>query len=259
MNCDSDLKEGLIFNLRSSEYHGSLPYFYSDTDFPELILIKNNWKKIFEEIQVYEREHGNITGISTYSPPELVGENPWNNIYLENFMWQFHNHRKHFPVTCSLLNKIPGFTLAAISILSPQSTIEPHYGDTNAIIRCHLGLHIPAPYPVCGIRVGNEERGWENGELTIFSEAHYHTVWNRTNIKRYLLVFDIIHPWWAKNKSWVCSKVLGAQTYIFVEKKLPILKNLPASFLPPIHILISVLWRIYLPIQRAPSYFYTAK
>jgi aspartyl/asparaginyl beta-hydroxylase (cupin superfamily) len=156
MNRNLSFTEDLLFNLRSSEYHGSLPYFYSDTDFPELAVIKDNWKTIFEEIQTYEQEHGNITEISTYSPPELVGENLWNNIYLENFMWQFHNHRKHFPVTCSLLNQISGCTLAVISILSPQSTIATHYSDTNSVIRCHLGLQVPAPYPECGIQVGTE-------------------------------------------------------------------------------------------------------
>ncbi len=251
--------EDLIFNLRSSKYHGSLPQFYTDTDFPELAAIKNNWKKILEEIQNYEQQHGAITGLSTYSPPELAGVNPWSNIYLENFMWQFHNHRKHFPITCSLLNKIPGFTLAAISILSPQSTIEPHYGDTNAIIRCHLGLQVPAPYPLCGIRVGAEEQGWEDGELTVFSEAHYHTAWNKTDTKRYLLVFDIVHPALLKQKTWICAKVLGAQTYIFLEKKITALKKLPGSYLYPIHIVLAVLWRIYLPLQRMPGFFYGTK
>lgn len=259
MNHDFGFKENLIFNLRSSEYHGSLPYFYSPAQFPELTAIKNNWKVILEEIKNYEQQHGAITGISTYTPPELVGVNPWNNIYLENFMWQFHNHRKHFPKTCALLNEIPGCTLAVISILSPQSTIEPHYGDTNTVIRCHLGLQVPAPYPACGIRVGSEERGWENGELTIFSEAHYHTVWNRTDTKRYLIVFDLIHPRWANKKTWVCAKVLGAQTYIFFEKRIPLLKKLPQASLLPIHFLLSALWRIYLPLQRIPSYFYGAK
>lgn len=251
--------EPIIYNLRSSQYKGALPYFYSDQDFPDLLPIKYNWEKIFEEIQAYELVYGPIKGISTYSPPELAGDDPWSNIYLENFMWQFHEHRKHFPVTCSLLSQIPGFTLAAISILSPNSTIEPHYGDTNSIIRCHLGLQIPAPYPQCGIRVGNEERGWQNGELTIFSEAHFHTAWNKTDTKRYLLVFDIIHPTLLHKKKWICAKVLGAQTYIFLENKFKLLQKAPSFLLGFIHIALSVFWSIYLPIQRLKRLFYASK
>ncbi len=255
----NEFKEEVVVNLRSSQYHGSLPYFYSDTDFPELAPIKENWKKIFEEIQAYELKYGNITGITTYSPPKLVGHNPWNNIYLENFMWQFHNHRKKFPVTCSLLNQIPGCTLAVISILSPHSTIAPHYGDTNAVIRCHLGLQVPAPYPDCGIRVGNEEQGWKNGELTIFSEAHYHTVWNRTDTKRYVLVFDIIHPALESQKKWICSKVLGAQSFIFFDERISLLKKIPNPVLQIIHLMFSSLWWFYLLFQRIPGFFYAPK
>lgn len=249
-------KENLIFNLRSREYHGTLPLFYSPDDFPELNVLKNNWQVIFREIQDYESEYGSISGINTLSPPGLSSTNAWNNIYLENFLWQFHVNRKHFPETCKVLAQIPGCTLAVITVLSPQGSIEPHYGDTNAVIRCHLGLQIPAPYPACGIRVGNQEQGWKNGELTVFSEAHYHHVWNRTNEKRYLLVVDIVHPQWSREKEWICARVLGAQSYIFFEKRIPFLQKLPYSFLAPIHLVFSLIWRAYLPIQRKMAFLY---
>lgn len=257
MNLNTSVVEKLIIHTRESKYNGSLPFFYDDAKFPELEIVKENWELVWDEIRNYEEKHGNITGMNTYTPPEISGANSWNNIYLENFMWRFHNNRKKFPKTCSLISQIPNCTHLAISILSPQSNICAHYGDTNAVIRCHLGLHVPAPYPQCGLRVGTEERGWKNGGLTIFTEAHYHTSWNNTGQRRYLLVFDIIRPEWATKKYWVCSSVLGAQSFVYLEKKIPLFKKIPNVFLPVIHFSFSFLWRLYLPLQRASGFFYT--
>ena len=250
MKPDPHTDEKLLIHIRESKYDGPLPRFYSEEDFPEVELIKKNWEVVREEVINYEINYGKISGMSTYTPPDLSGENAWNNIYFDNFMWRFHNNRKRFPKTCSFLDQLPGCTHSGISVLSPQSTIEGHFGDTNAVIRFHLALSIPEPYPACGIKVGDEERGWKDGEFTIFTEAHYHTAWNHTNHRRYMLIFDLIHPKWARKKYWICGSVLGAQTYVYFENKFPVLKKLPEWVLPFIHLPLSILWTLYLPIQR---------
>ena len=94
-------------------------------------------------------------------------------------MWKFYKNRRNFPLTCEILDKVSSLSFAGFSVLMPNSTISPHYGDTNGIIRCHLGLVIPEPYPICGIKVANSERGWNEGEFTVFTEAHLHTTWNK--------------------------------------------------------------------------------
>jgi aspartyl/asparaginyl beta-hydroxylase (cupin superfamily) len=242
--------ESLEIFFRSPTYNGKLPYFYNQKDFPQLDVVKRNWKIIWEEVENYEKSNGLISGINTFTPPELTGENPWNNIYLENFMWRFHSNRSHFPKTCELLACIPNCTLAAISILSPNSKIEPHYGDTNAVIRCHLGLKIPAAAPECAIKVGNEVEGWRDGEITMFSEAHLHNTWNNTNQRRYLLVFDIIHEHLLKKKKWICSKVLGVQSFVFFESRISFIRKTPIFISKIIILLFSIFWFIFLPIQR---------
>ena len=247
---NTDTKEKLKVYIRESKYDGNLPFFYSDNMFPQLEQLKINWRAIRDEIINYEKQNGNITGLNTYSPPELSSNISWSNIYLENFLWRFHKNRKYFPITCKLLNQIPDCTLAAISILSPHSEIKPHYGDTNGIIRCHLGLVIPESYPICGIRVGDEEKGWKEGEFVFFTEAHLHTTWNNSSERRYLLVIDIIARNVSENVFDLCSKVLGAQTFNFFEKRYSILKNISDRNLKIIHFFLSGLWRVYLPIQR---------
>jgi aspartyl/asparaginyl beta-hydroxylase (cupin superfamily) len=247
---NASVTEPLIIHTRHSFYNGTLPAFYQAKDFPELNIISESWKVILTELQAYESQHGQMTGLSTYTPPGTSEANPWSNLYLENFMWHYHANRKHFPKTCALLAQIPGLTFASFASLAAGGKLEPHYGDTNAVIRCHLGLRIPAPHPVCGIEAGTEQQGWEEGKITMFSEAHRHWVWNNSSQKRYVLVFDIIHPFWANNKEWMCARVLGAQTLVFLESKLSVLKKLPDSWLPPFVWLLALAWRIYLPFQR---------
>lgn len=251
MKPDPQSAENLLIHVRESKYSGTLPCFYSEADFPEIEIIKKNWEIIREEVRNYENSHGNITGMNVYTPPDLSSDTAWNNIYFDNYMWRFHKNRKHFPKTSALLAQIPGCTHSGISVLSPQSSIAGHFGDTNAVIRCHLGLYIPAPFPACGIKVGSEERGWKDGEFTIFTEAHYHTSWNHTDQRRYMLIFDIIHPKWSAQRYWICARVLGAQSFVYFENKFPVLKKLPDWFLPVIHIPLSILWRLYLPLQRS--------
>jgi len=242
--------EKLLVHIRESKYDGLLPYYYPAHLFPELEPLKANWQAIRDEVLQYEKSHGHIKGLNTYSPPELSSDVSWSNIYLENFMWRFHKNRKFFPFICGVLDAIPNCTLAAISVLSPHSTIKPHYGDTNGIIRCHLGLIIPEKYPACGIRVGNEEKGWTEGEMIFFSEAHLHTTWNNSDKRRYVLVVDIVPQFMAERKAEICSKVLGAQTFVYFENKIPLLKKISEKTLGKVHLVVSALWRIFLPVQR---------
>ncbi|MBX7182160.1 MAG: aspartyl/asparaginyl beta-hydroxylase domain-containing protein [Bacteroidia bacterium] len=237
--------------IRPIEYSSQLPFFYPPEDFPELRVLSENWKEIRDEILRVEQEQGKLKGHKTYNTPPISSDENWSNFYLDNFLWRSHRNRKMFPVTSSIVDKIPNCSLASISILSPGGYVSPHYGDTDGIVRCHLGLVIPEEYPVCGIRVGGEERGWKEGELLVFTEAHLHEVWNRSNQRRYILIVDIVPGFMKTNLYKLCSQVLGALSYIFIERKFSIFRKLPMSFARFFHRVLSLLWRIYLPLQRA--------
>lgn len=196
----------------------------------------------------FERSQG-LRGINTFSPPELSTSDGWKKIYLSNFMWKFYKNRKNFRLTCNILDNAPSLTFAGFSILMPDSIISPHYGDTNGIIRCHLGLIVLEPPPKCGIKVANSERGWKEGEFTVFTEAHLHTTWNKSFEKRYILVVDLVHPKWKKRKLEICAKVLSAQTYNYFEKRFNLLEKITHKNLNIIHYPIYLLWIAYLKIQ----------
>ena len=80
---------------------------------------------------------------------------------------------------------------AFFSILEPGTHIPPHFGLANYKLATHLPLRIP---PDCAIRVGNETRGWTEGECLIFDDSFQHEAWNRSQERRAVLIFDIWHP-----------------------------------------------------------------
>ena len=231
------------------EYHGKLPNFHSPDLFPELKPLTENWEAIRDEIFAYEKESGPVLGM-TYAPADTNGVNKWNTIYLMSFMVQFHKKRKKFPVICNVVNQIPSATTIAISVLSPHAEIKPHYGDTNGVIRAHLGLIVPDEFPTLGIKVGDEKRGWKNGELLLFTIVNQHSVWSNSDKKRYLLIIDFVPKVLEKKMMKICSKTLGSQTYIFLYHNLPFIKYLPEFMVQFICFGFSIFWRLYLPVQR---------
>ena len=245
------IKEPLVALKRNERYNGNLPFFFEPSFFPELKPLQDNWLAIRDEILAYEKKNGVIKGLDSnpYVAPQIEGIE-WSNMFLENFMIRHHKNRKKFPFLSSVIDQVPNCTFAVISVLSPDTVIIPHYGDTNGIVRSHLGLIIPDTLPLCGIKVGDEEQGWEDGGLTLFTEAYLHGAWNKTKEKRYVLVLDFVPEFMGETKTTVCTTLLGAQSFNYLEKRFTVLEKLPDSAANMLCWLISVGWRFYLPIQR---------
>ena len=231
-------------------YYGKLEPFYEPEAFPELAPLTQNWEGIRDEILAFEKEHGHLNIMNSLSPAQVEGAGKWNLTYLMSFRWKFHQNIKRFPFTWSVIEQIPNCVFAGISILPPHTEIKPHFGDTNAIVRAHLGLVIPASYPEIAIHVGEEECGWKEGELLCFINVTKHWVWNRTSHRRYVLMFDFIPKVLEHRTSEICSNALGSQSLIFFYKRFAFVRALPDfvhSFLCKAFALV---WKIYLPIQR---------
>ena len=231
------------------EYHGGLPNFYPTEWFPELNILKENWMPIRDEILAYEKERGAITGMDSYSPAAVSG-NDWSTMNLMSYGVLFHNNRKKFPLLASITDQIASCTTVTISVLSPHTEIKPHYGDTNGVIRVHLGLIVPDPYPTIAMQVGEEVRGWEEGELLLFTIVQRHSVWSRSDKRRYLLIIDFVPKVLAHKQQEICTKTLGSQTFIFIYKRIAFFRHLPEFMVRFLCSAFSVMWIFLLPIQR---------
>ncbi len=201
-----------IFDF-SFSYKGPEPPFAEPSQF--------NWAKDFEkeadsikkELQAYLTANN----LQSYFNSSMVSKpNSWKTIALKTWSIELFKNQIKFPLTTALLNKYPQIISASFNLLTPNSKIHPHCGDTNAIYRCHLGLVIPAGLPDCGIKVNCQDKAWEQNKWLIFMDAYVHEAWNDTDKERYIFLIDVLRDEFTSEKSKVCSTVL---TSLFLQKR----------------------------------------
>ena len=99
------------------------------------------------------------------------------------------------PKTAQLVYEIPEIISSNYSYMKPHTHIQPHKGYSRMQLRCHLPLVVPDKN-LCGLRVGNEIRQWEEGKTLIFDDSFEHEAWNKTDKPRAVFMFDIPNPLW---------------------------------------------------------------
>ena len=117
--------------------------------------------------------------------PDSKGE--WNAFYLmDEGIWNSASIRA-CPVTTSLLRQLPicesSFGYVYYSVLSPHTSIDPHYGATNTKLRIQLPLILEADnssrsFSDCFLTVNGEERRYQPGRVFVFDEPFIHSVRN---------------------------------------------------------------------------------
>ena len=160
--------------------------------FPGTRILKNNYPAIKKEILEYYKHHSQE--IKPNFTPYGYEEKGWKTVNLYSYFLKYPSVCAKFPVINEVVNSIPGMCLTQIAILDPQTRIKAHLGDTNAIVRSHLGIVIPGSLPQLGLRIRSEERCWEEGEVFSFCIVNRHCAWNLTDHYRIILMVDVIKP-----------------------------------------------------------------
>ena len=227
-------------------YQGNAPFFYDVDALPWARAVRESWRVIRREYEDNVRR-GSDHVVDVFNPagPKIPG---WRSVNLQTYAWCYHRPRRAFPLTTGLLDSIPGLTSAFINVLEPQATIPAHQGDSQAIIRCHLGLDVP--YGDCGVRVGPETRGCSNGNLLAFSDAHEHASWNHTGERRVVLVFDVLRPEYRGRERTICANVLGATAVIWLETRFRSRVPFAPAVRSALRRAFGLVFRVALPIQR---------
>jgi aspartyl/asparaginyl beta-hydroxylase (cupin superfamily) len=121
-----------------------------------------------------------------------LGWRGWDTYQLyRNGAWQ-HEARTRCPVTFQVLEQTPhGPRDGMFTILNPGVHITPHTGGVNLLLTAHLPLVVP---PGCGIKVCDEQRGWQEGEVLLFDDSFIHEAWNNGSAQRAVLLWDVWHP-----------------------------------------------------------------
>lgn len=243
----------IFFLTEKDQYLGNMPPFFDKANYPWVKTLEDNYDIICKEFKAYINEEQTLES-SSVNPPYLSDADVWKNMYFWNFLWKKHGVCKRFPETYKLLSSVPNLILAEVTCLNGKAKILPHIGETNVTIRGHLGLKIPAGLPIMGISVDNIERGWEEGKAVLFSDAHRHFVWNNSEEKRFVLVFDILQDNYASQKYWMCAQALSSLTVKFIDEHINLFNRLPEKLRYSVHLIFSSVWRIYLPLQNRFSF-----
>jgi aspartate beta-hydroxylase len=128
---------------------------------------------------------------------ELNKSRRWSAYFLSNQGIEQPSHIARCPLTMRAMKGVPLCDVTAraptifFSILDASTTIPPHSGVTNTRLTVHLPLIVP---PDCGFRVGSETREWVPGKAWVFDDTIEHEAWNRSDVPRAILIFDIWNP-----------------------------------------------------------------
>eukprot|EP00037_Helgoeca_nana_P019242 m.187033 g.187033 ORF g.187033 m.187033 type:complete len:559 (+) comp24783_c0_seq1:1326-3002(+) len=77
------------------------------------------------------------------------------------------------------------------SAIAAGSELTRHCGPSNHRIRLHLGLLVPEG---TGITVAGETRTWTEGKVLTIDDSWEHSVFNRGDLERVVLIVDVWHP-----------------------------------------------------------------
>lgn len=218
------MKEKLFFSSYDRTSYTTTNTYYQVEEIEWAKLLENNWQVMREEVDVFVKNNPHV--IKQYFATNMMSRlNSWQVAGF--YFWGAVNKKiiGKCPITIAVLDKIPGVVSASVSIMKPHTEIKGHKGDTNAIYRCHIPLHIPGKLPEVGFQVEEEMRSWEEGKILIFNDAAYHKAWNFTDQDRVILIVDVIKPEYIHLKRWICSKVLGSLVVQFFSQKIRFLKR----------------------------------
>lgn len=210
----------LWYSFDGAPFTGNEPFFFDTRQFSWVAHVEKHWTIIRDELM--EFAEANDDRLEPYMEPAMVSRpKRWRVIGLKFWGRDMPENVHLFPRTRQVLKDVPGLNSISFNLLEENSTIKPHNGDTNAIIRCHLGLVVPAPAPRCGFRVGSEVRSWEEGRMFLFCDAHEHTAWNNTDGARYVMVIDVVREEFMHQRNAISNRVIAAIELSVLYQKVP--------------------------------------
>lgn len=184
------------------------PVFFNKDDFPWVKELEDSYDEIMTCLSpIFEEGYNDLT-----INPETHLQFPkkgWKTLVFCFYGIQIRSNLKKFPFLAEKLAKIPNMICASISMLEPGTKVLPHNGNTNAIMRVHLALKIPAKYPECGMVIEDHAFSWEEGKAFMFCNMKMHHVQNLTSQRRFVLILDVMRPEFVHLKKKVCGHTMA--------------------------------------------------
>jgi beta-hydroxylase len=169
------------------------PYL-PEWDFPEMQVIKDNWRVLRDEALKLRSEgavHGSI-GDQDIAFSSFYRRG-WKSFYIKWYGHPLPSAERLCPRSAALLNQVPSIRGALFANLPAGGSLGRHRDPFAGFVRYQLGLETPNS-DACWISVDGEKRSWRDGEVLIFDETYVHEVLNDTDKDRLILFCDVERP-----------------------------------------------------------------
>ncbi|HLB33114.1 MAG: hypothetical protein A3F67_07410 [Verrucomicrobia bacterium RIFCSPHIGHO2_12_FULL_41_10] len=153
--------------------------FLNSNAFTFLYPLEDYWKEI--------RAEYDAMASSSVKWQEPIHNGKWDVIGFRFLDQDLPENKLRAPITSAICDSIPGIHTYGFSIMKPGCEIHPHVGYSNKVLRGHLGLY---SNPHSALKVGEDIRGWKEGEVFVFDDTTLHSAWNRGETTRVILLFD---------------------------------------------------------------------
>jgi aspartyl/asparaginyl beta-hydroxylase (cupin superfamily) len=221
-------KNKLWYGSSRRPFPGNEPWYFEVKNLPWAIELEKNWPNWCNEINNFIKEKDDKFISTAVFYGEIDKTKSWSALI--SLFWGLKvstELNKKCPQLNKLVKQIPGLVSFSISRLNANSKIGEHEGDTNGIMRCHLGIEVPGAIPECGFKVNGESRSWENGKCLIFNDAYRHSAWNNTDKRRIIIIMDIIRPEFMEKKNLICASIL-ARHVSYLYNKVKLINKMPS-------------------------------
>jgi aspartyl/asparaginyl beta-hydroxylase (cupin superfamily) len=229
-------------------YQGDSPVFFDPALLPGTKILEDNWQIIKDEIEAYYAEHADA--FQPNFTPYAYKETGWKTINLYSYFLKYNHNCEKLPRTNEIVSRIRGMSMCQIAVLDPHTRIKAHFGDTDAIIRSHLGIRIPGKLPELGLRVRRQRVTWEEGKVFAFCIAHRHYAWNYTDEPRIALVLDTFKEQYMARRYAIAGNALAAIVTKAIATRFPRTKEVPGPLVVALHRALGLGFRLALFLQR---------
>ncbi len=194
------------------------PAIFDNANFPWVAELEANWRQIRRELDGVLEYRDQLPLIQDIQPDQnkIAPDDRWRTLVLYGYGFRSGRNCAACPETTRLIEQIPGMTSAWFSILAPGKHVPRHAGVTKGLIRCHLGLKVPAERERCRMQVADETFAWEEGHCVLFDDSRKHEVWNDTDEERVVLILDFERPmtWSARIAGRTLRRALELSPYV---------------------------------------------
>jgi aspartate beta-hydroxylase len=172
-------------------------FFTIEKSYPGLDHVTRAYPAIRQEFDRLMNESNELPQYHEIDPGERAISSGtakrWNVFMLEIMGHRPTQNRASCPETCRALAQVPNMIQAFFSILDPGKSVPEHEGPYLGYLRYHLGVRVPTQNPPKLI-VNKQDYVWREGEAVLFDDSWPHSVVNRSDELRAVLIVDVRRP-----------------------------------------------------------------